>query len=129
MGHWVAERAGGTFSPSNSTAIGLEKDGEIVAGVMYENWNGKSIVAHMAARGRLTRSFLGAIFRYAYVKCGVDKVILPISSGNDKSNAFAKNLGFKEEARLVDADPHGDIILYSLRKSDCRFLGVEYGQA
>lgn len=129
VGHWVAERAGGTFSPSSSTAIGLEKDGEIVAGVMYENWNGKSIVAHMAASGRLTRSFLGAIFRYAYVKCGVDKVILPISSGNVKSNKFAQSLGFKEEARLVDADPLGDIILYSLKKSDCRFLGVEYGQA
>lgn len=128
VGQWVTSKAGGVFSPATSTTIGLEKDGEVIAGVIYENWNGRSIVAHMAATGRLTREFIGAIFRYAFVKCGVDKVILPISSTNAKSNKFAQNLGFTEEARLKDAAADGDVILYTLKKSDCRFLGEEYGK-
>ena len=116
----------GSFSSATGTAIGLERDGSLVAGVMYENFNMQSITAHMAITGRLTRSFLGAIFRYAFEKCGVHKVILPISSGNVKSNKFAKKLGFIEEVRIRDAAPDGDIIIYSLAKSECRYLGKEY---
>lgn len=127
MGRWVAEQMNGSFSESTSTAIGLQKEtGEIIAGVMYENWNKRSVVAHMAITGRITKAYIGAIFRYAYEKCGVNKVILPVSSGNDKSNKFVKHLGFTEEARVKDADPAGDIIIYTLAKSDCRFLGQEY---
>lgn len=128
VGLWVAEQTNGCFSEVTSTALGLQKEtGEIVAGVIYENWNKRSVVAHMAVTGRITRTFLGAIFRYAYEQCGVNKVILPVSSGNEKSNHFVKHLGFTEEARIRDADPHGDIILYSLAKSECRFLGAPYG--
>ena len=130
VGRWVAEQMNGSFSETTSTAIGLQKEtGEIIAGVMYENWNKRSVVAHMAVTGRITRSFLGAIFRYAYEKCGVNKVILPVSSGNDRSIKFVKHLGFTEEARIRDAAPDGDIVIYSLAKSECRFLGAAYGQA
>lgn len=128
VGRWVAEQTNGSFSNETSTALGLQKEtGEIIAGVIYENWNKRSLVAHMAVTGRLTRAFIGAVFRYAYEQCGVNKVILPVSSGNDKSNRFVKHLGFREEARIKDADPLGDIIIYSLAKSDCRFLGATYG--
>ena len=117
----------GSFSSATGTAIGLERDDCLIAGVMFENWNQQSITAHMAITGKLTRSFIGAIFRYAFGKCGVHKVICPINSGNAKSNKFVKKLGFTEEARLCDAAPDGDIILYTLKKDDCRFLGEQYG--
>lgn len=119
---------GAAFGPETATAIGLQRsNGDIDAGVIFENWNGKSLVAHMAVTGRITRKFLGAIFRYAFEKCGVEKVILPVSSGNVQSNRFVRHLGFTEEARIRDADPRGDIIFYTLKKSECRFLGARYG--
>ncbi len=128
IGHWVAEKTNGCYSSDTATAIGLQKDtGEIIAGVMYENWNGCSVIAHMAITGRLTRKFIGAIFRYAFVQCAVEKVILPIGGANQKSRHFAEHLGFTEECRIRDADPGGDIIFYTLRKPDCRFLGEKYG--
>lgn len=127
VGFWVAQNAGGSFSPDNMTAIGLEQSGRIVAGVMYENWNGRSIMAHVAVKGRMTRKFVGAIFRYPYEKCGVHKIILSISSANAKSAKLATNMGFREEARIRDADPGGDLIIYTLEKSECRFLGERYG--
>jgi len=126
VGQWIAEQMNGSFSPDTATAIGLERDGRLVAGVMYENCNKRSLVAHMAVKGLLTRSYIGAIFRYAYQKCGVNKVILPVSSENVKSNAFVKHLGFTEEARITDATLDGDLIIYTLTKADCRFLGKEY---
>jgi RimJ/RimL family protein N-acetyltransferase len=126
VGLWVAGKMNGSFSSATGTAIGLERDGSLVAGVMYENWNQQSVTAHMAITGQLTRSFLGAIFRYAFEKCGVHKVILPISSGNAKSNKFAQKLGFIEEARIRDAAPDGDIVIFCLAKNECKYLGKEY---
>lgn len=130
IGRWVMDKMGGQFSSDTSTAIGLQKDdGSIVAGVAYENWNGRSIVAHMSITGLITRKFLWAIFDYAYRKCGVEKVILPVESDNARSIKFVGHLGFTEEARIADAGKTGDIILFTLRKRDCKFLGDAYGQA
>jgi hypothetical protein len=126
VGQWIAEKISGTYLPG-SVAIGLERNGVIEAGVMFESWNKRSIVAHMAVAGRLTRSFIGEIFRYAYNTAAVHKVILPVSSANGKSISFVEHLGFREEARIRDADPSGDIIIYTLAKPDCRFLGERYG--
>lgn len=130
--HWVcpyvAAHAGGSYSTAHSTAFGLiGKDDGLIAGVVFENWNKRSIVAHMAITGRVTRQYLGAIFRYAFHQCGVDKVILPVSSGNPKAIRFVEHLGFTEEARIKDADPLGDIIIFTLTKSACKFLGDNYG--
>jgi RimJ/RimL family protein N-acetyltransferase len=128
VGQWVAFQNKGAFSVDTATALGLQKEsGDIVAGVIYENWNGRSIIAQMAIRGMLTRKFLGAVFRYPYVQLGVEKVILIVATGNDKSNRFARHLGFTEECRVRDADPSGDLVIYTLKKSDCRFLGEAYG--
>ena len=117
----------GSFSGDTATAIGLERDGKLVAGIMYENWNGRSLTAHIAISGQINRSYIGAIFRYAYVTCGVEKAIVPVSSANTKSVRFVQKLGFTEEARITDAAPDGDIILYTLKKADCRYLGERYG--
>lgn len=128
VGFWVAQRIGGVFTPANSVAIGLEKDGTLIAGIMYEHWNGRSIVAHIAIEGRMTPAFVGAIFDYAYNVCGAEKAIVPVGSHNVKSQKLVEHMGFSEEGRLKDAQPDGDIILYTLKKSDCRFLGEKYGQ-
>ena len=127
VGHWAAKQMNGSFSGDTATAIGLERDGKLVAGIMYENWNGRSLTAHIAISGQINRSYIGAIFRYAYVTCGVEKAIVPVSSANAKSVRFVQKLGFTEEARITDAAPDGDIILYTLKKADCRYLGERYG--
>jgi RimJ/RimL family protein N-acetyltransferase len=127
VGHWVANKIKGTYHAGDN-AIGLLKDGKIIAGVLYENWNGRSIVAHMSIEGRLTPAYIGAIFDYAYNVCNVHKVILPVGSANAKSIKLVENMGFAEEGRIADASPEGDVIIYTLKKSDCRFLGESYGK-
>jgi RimJ/RimL family protein N-acetyltransferase len=128
IGQWVADKLGTLYSPEGSAAIGLVKNDKIVAGVIYENWNRKSIMTHIAIEGRLTRSFISAIFHHAFVTCGVNKIISPVNDTNTKSASLVENMGFVAEGRLKDCSPDGDIILYTLKKSDCRFLGERYGQ-
>ena len=128
VGHWVSDKLRTVYSPENSAAIGLVKDDKIVAGVIYENWNRRSVVTHIAIEGRLTRSFLYAIFHYPFVTCGVNKIISAVNDTNTKSVLMVTNMGFIAEGRLKDCSPDGDIILYTMQKSDCRFLGKRYGQ-
>ena len=128
VGHWVASKIKGTFCPDHATAIGLEKDGALIAGITYENWNGRSIMAHIAIEGRMTPAFVAAIFDYAFNVCGAEKAIVPVGSDNAKSRKLVENMGFREEARIKDGQPNGDIIIYTLAKRDCRFLGEKYGE-
>jgi hypothetical protein len=128
IGQWVADKLGTVYSPNSSAAIGLVKDGNVVAGVIYENWNRRSVVTHIAIEGRLTRSFLYAIFHHPFVTCGVNNIISAVNDTNTKSVLMVENMGFIAEGRLKDCSPDGDIILYTMQKSDCRFLGKRYGQ-
>lgn len=127
VGHWVAARVQGKYFAEQSQAIGLERDGEIIAGVIYENWNQASIVCHIAIEGRMTKGFLKAIFVYPFKFCKVKKIIVPVGSNHAKSLKLVTNMGFVEEARIKDATPDGDIIFLTLAQEKCRFLGVENG--
>jgi len=126
VGEWVAARAGGKYHADAAQAIGLEKDGVIIAGVIFERYNGASLWMHVAIEGRLTPAYLKAIFHYAFVFCDVEKVIGTVSSNNTKAMKFDENLGFTEEGRIKGAAPEGDIIIYTMTKSNCRF--INYGR-
>ena len=126
IGAWVADRIAGEFYSKTSSAIGLMKDGVIVAGVIYENWNRASIFCHIAIEGRMTKAYLKAIFDYPFNVCGVEKIIAPVLSGNAKALRLVKNMGFVEEARLRFSDE--DICMMTMNRDQCRFLGAKYEQ-
>lgn len=128
VGHWTASRVEGSFWEDNSRAIGLAKDGELVAGAIYENWNGRSMVCHLAIEGRINREFLWTIFDYPFNQIGAQKIIAPVASSNAKSTNLVLNMGFVEEARLSDSHPTGDLVFFTMKKPGCRFLGVRYGK-
>ena len=127
VGVWVADRIAGEFYSETSSAIGLEKNGVMVAGVIYENWNRASIFCHIAIEARLTKAYLKAIFDYPFNVCNVKKIIVPVVSNHVKSIKLVTNMGFTEEARIVDGSQDGDIIFLTMTKENCRFLGVRYG--
>ena len=128
VGHWVAKRVDGGFFEGRATAIGLKRNDEIIAGVMYENWNHKSIWCHFAIEGQLTPAYLAAIFDYPFNICQVEKIIVPVGSDNEQSAKVVTNMGFTEEGRIKDGRPHGDIVFYTLRRDDCRFLNKRYSK-
>jgi RimJ/RimL family protein N-acetyltransferase len=127
-GHWVARRIFGGYFEERSRSLGLKRDGKYVAGVIYENFNHRSFTCHIAITGRMTTAFLYAIFDYPFNICEVEKIIVPVVSENTESLKLVKNMGFTEEARIKDAHPLGDIVLLTMRKEDCRFLGERYGK-
>lgn len=111
------------------TAIGLEKNGELVGGVVYDGYYGTSISAHIAGVGQgwLTRSFLRAMFQYPFAQLGVNRMTGPVASTNEGAIRLVRHLGFEQEAYLKGAVPGGDLLFFVMWKCDCRFLGEKYG--
>jgi len=127
-GHWTAEQTKGKYFEANSQSIGLKQNGEFVAGVIYENWNRRTITCHIAISGRLTPRYLAVIFDYPFNVCDVKKIIVPVDATNSKSVNLVEKMGFTEEARIKDGMADGDMILYTLAKNDCKYLGERYGK-
>lgn len=123
---WVAEKLMARMNADE--AIGLEREGKMIAGVVYEGWNGASFQCHIAVEGLMTPAYLAAIFHYPFVHCGAKKILVPVAETNERSKKFVENLGFRLEHRLLDAHPDGSILLYSMTPDQCRFIGEKYGQ-
>lgn len=108
------------------TGIGLERDGVLIAGVLYEGCNGRNVWMHVAAApgGRwMTRDYLRACFVYPFVILGVDRVSGYVNASNAEAQRLDEHLGFVQEAKLSGAAPDGgDVILYVMWKKDCRYV-------
>lgn len=116
------------WKPEGAEAIGWMKDGEIVAGVWYEDFNPQSITTHIAISGALTKRFLSVIFDYPFMQLGVQKIIAPVLEDNADSIRLVTKMGFKEEARLNNVHPLGDMLFFVMNKIDCKYLGARYGK-
>ena len=119
-----------TIPPSGGAAIGLLRDDELVAGVLYEDFTGSSITATIAvAPGAvLTREFTQAIFTYPFMQLGCGKMLALIHENNWRSHRLVKHMGFKVEAVIADYYPDGALNICTMTKADCRWLEKEHGE-
>lgn len=110
---------------ANYTAIGLEENGELIAGVLFDYYNGASINMHVAAKpGRrwLTREYLWYCFYYPFIELKVKRITGLVPESNLAARRFDEHLGFELEARLKDAAPDGDVLIYVMWKENCKHL-------
>lgn len=129
IGPWVCERTGGTWCKGRGTAIGKVKNGKLIAGILYEDCNGTNVVAHIAGEGIwLDRSLMWLMFNYPFVQLGVNRITAPVNSNNAKSIAFLERIGFIMETKLHGATSNGDILLFRMFKSECKYLEKDYGE-
>lgn len=114
---------------SHCRAIGLEKDGQLIAGVVYDYYTGTNICLHIAAlpnRRWLNKEFLFYMFDYPFTQLGVKRMTGIIPESNKESVRFAEGLhGCTLEARLKDAHPQGDMLIFCMFKDDCKYLRIK----
>lgn len=112
---------------TNMKAIGLEHDGELVAGVVYEGYNGHNVWMHVAITGRLNREYIRYCFHYPFVELGCSRVSGYVEASNVAARRFDEHLGFQQEAVLSGAaSDGGDVILYVMHKKDCRYVPLAH---
>jgi RimJ/RimL family protein N-acetyltransferase len=105
--------------------IGLERDGELVAGVVFEGFSHYTIWMHMAcAPGAwASRRFVRACFAYPFRQLGVKAVRGYVNESNERALDIDFRLGFELEARLTEAAPDGgDILILVMRREACRYV-------
>lgn len=125
IGPWVAERVGmKRYIPGSASAIGRVKDGKIVAGVLYEDYNGANVSCHIAGEGKnwLSRKFISIIFDYPFNQLKVKRITGIVQSTNIKAQHLDEHLGFEREFVMKDAHPDGDLIVYKMTADKCRWL-------
>lgn len=121
---FVAARIGQVRGPC--TAVGLEKDGRIVAGAIYERCNGHNVFFHGASDGSKTwasRQFLRALSAHAFHTLGVPRMTTVVAASNAEALAFDAKFGFREEGRLAQAAHDGsDAIYLVMWREECKWL-------
>lgn len=125
-GEWARERI--PHVPSWGEwfeTIGLERDGELVAVVVYNFFSGADIAMHIAAvpgRRWMTRGLLRAAFRYPFVQLEVQRVTGYVPASNAEALRLDRHLGFVEEGRMREALPGGeDVIVLGMLRRECRW--------
>lgn len=134
VGPWVSWLTGGMWTPQRGTTIGLAEDGKLIAGVLYEDFNKTNIAAHIAGlpdKKWMCRMFLWAMFDYPFNQLKVKRITGVVAASNLAARRFDEHLGFTLEATLKDAHPDGDLLIYCMRREQCRWLslGKRYEQS
>ena len=119
---YVAQKNSAHWFPGN-VGIGLERAGQLIAGVSYDSYCGRSICMH-AAIDRLNRDILWYAFYYPFVQLGVKKVIGLVDSTNEKALRLDLHLGFTLEAVIADGAKYGDLRILTMTRDQCRWLNA-----
>lgn len=105
--------------------IGIEVGGELVAGVIYGEYNTVNVWMHVAiAPGRqASMEFVQEVFKYPFIDLGCKRVSASVEARNAESRRLCEHLGFREEVCLKGAaSDGGDIVLYVMWKEGCRYV-------
>lgn len=125
VGEWVCSKAGGIYSKQHCQSIGIEENGELVAGFLYDQYREKSIGLHVAIKDGyfFKKEDLRICFSYPFYQLNVNKIIGMIDSSNKKCINFCKRVGANIEVIIKDASKNGDLVVVSLKKENCKFIG------
>lgn len=125
IGKFLIDQEAWNGNSDKYQGLGIEEDGEIIAGVIYDNYEkGARISSHCAGIGKrwLTKTFLHMMFDYPFNQLKVNVVVNTVSSNNKDSMRFTEHLGFKQVARIEGGASDGDLIIYALYKKDCKWI-------
>lgn len=112
---YLKSRMPGLLRLESGVGIGWSRDGELVAGAVFEQHNGVCVWAHVAIDdGHLPRTFLRAFLAYPFKVCKVQAVRGYVEASNHRLRNLARRLGAVEEATLKQATPNGDVVICTL---------------
>jgi RimJ/RimL family protein N-acetyltransferase len=112
------------MSWGNFNALGLVRNGRLVAGVIYNCYEAANVNMHIGAIGShwLTRQFLFAAFDYPFNQLNKRRATAMIRKKNSRTRKFAEHLGFVYEGTMVNYYADDDLICYGMLRENCRFL-------
>lgn len=115
--------------PAGATFIAVRNEDEFMGGWMFERWTGPGGVVHVhwaanpQARGRwITRTTLNLVAAYVFGQLECKAAIGEAPANNSYVCGLNERVGFKRYTRIEGYFPDGDLVIYRMLKSDCRWL-------
>lgn len=124
-GHAIARAIPRCYNPMTDAVISHhDADGKLLGGVIYDGYTINNIFIHQAGFSKmwLVGDMLRLAFDYPFNQLKVHKLCGTIPSVDTKLLEFNRRLGFKEECRIKNAYPDGDMIVLSMTRAECRWL-------
>lgn len=128
---------GCSVAPGSYEALGVGRDGQLIAGVVYYNYEprDRNIYVHIASDSPRwsAPSTMRVLFAYPFIQLDCVRITALIPRSNRRCREFTmgdrkrKGMGFREEG----CHPLGflakeDLMSYGLLRKNCRFIPNEY---
>lgn len=128
--HWVARRIPGFNISEGARALGVVRGSELVAGVVFERWNGVHAEVSIAAdpgTAWADRKTLFRLFEYPFMQLDCLALTVVVPQTNLPSLNLATKLGFMPEAIIAFAAHDGSALLVlKMFREQCRW--IQHGQ-
>lgn len=111
--------------PFANCIVCVREDGRPVAGVIYDGYNGATIMAHIwvDAESTPSREWYAAIFDYPFNRLKVHKIVGQVRSTNEEAMKLDHHFGFELEAVISKFyDTGADLLVYTMTREQCRIL-------
>jgi RimJ/RimL family protein N-acetyltransferase len=116
-----------------STAVGVTLDGELIAGVVYNNYRRFDLDMHVSATSPkwASRKIVGTLLAYPFVQLGCVRVTATIAATNDRARKLLRQLGFHVEGFHPRAwEGREDALSFGMLRSDAaRWIGALRGES
>lgn len=122
---FVRQRIPGTSRFDDAVALGVVRNGVLIAGCVFTRFMGHDIEVSTAADDArwATRRNLDHLFGYPFRQLDCVRMTAVTSEANVRTRKFLQGIGFKEEGRARKGwDGQLDAIIFGILKDECRFL-------
>jgi len=113
-------------------AIGVTLDGDLVAGIVYNNFRGYDLSMHVSATSPKwgSRKIVGTLLAYPFVGLGCVRVTAQIAASNDRARKLLRQLGFHIEGLHPLAwEGREDALSFGMTRDDAaRWVGALRGE-
>mgnify|MGYP001569443438 CR=1 FL=1 len=108
----------------HAVAIGLEENGELIAGCVYSEYRGHSIHISMASTTPrwANRRTLAVFFGYPFLQLKCKRLTAYTGKSMANVRAFLTRLGFTQEGVIREGFADDDCVVYGMLSGECRWI-------
>lgn len=124
IAEWVRQRLEMESGFGDCSAIGIVREGKLIAGVVYYSYRPPTVEMAIASTSPhwANRRILKHLFQYPFNQLNCKRITVLVDSENQPVRAFDERLGFVHEGTLRQAHPNGDAEIYGMLKHECRWI-------
>lgn len=113
----------------DAVAIGLARDGEIIAACVFECFSQCDCSVHLASDGSrrwCNREYIVRCMAYPFLQLNLRRITGLVPARNKAALNFDLAFGFKQEGYIRHGMPDDDLVLLGMLREECRWLPQVY---